>query len=961
MIEQIRTIANKELRNYFGSPLALIFLGTFLAAVLFIFFTFETFFARNLADVRPMFVWMPVLLIFLIAALTMRQWSEEERSGTRELLLTLPVSPWSLVLGKFSAVLTLIGVALLLTLPIPITVNLMGNLDWGPVIGGYIAAFLLAAAYGALGLFVSSRTDNQIVALIVTVILGGLIYLVGTRSVTDLFGGGLSEILWAIGTGSRFESIQRGVLDIRDLIYYLYLTGIFLTLNVISLDSIRWSEGQVTYRQRQLLTAGLIVANLILLNVWIFPLSGLRYDMTEQKEFSLSAPTRDLIGAINEPMVIRAYISENNHPLLLPLVPQIRDMLREYEIASDGMITAEVVDPISDPELELEANQRYGIQPQPFQITGQYEASVINAYFDILISFGDQVEIVSFQDLIEVTPTPIGTDVSLRNLEYDLTSNIKKVIFGFQSIDTILAAYEEPARLTYYVTSSTLPEDIIIGTETINAVANDIAQDAGGQFLYQIIDLDASNSPVTQNDLLQLGLQPIPLGLFASETFYAHMVLEAGGEGQLLYPPADITEGSVRTLLESALKRTAPGFLKSVGIWSPQPAPANPQFGGAPPAFVNYNVIGDQLSQEYTVQPVDLNREVPADIDVLVVNNPQSMNEAQIFALDQFLMRGGSIMISFSHYSLSVDQFSGAPILQPAAVETFVPWLEHHGVEVGRELVMDLQNQPFPTAVQRQVQGIQVQEIQAIDYPFFVDVRPDGMNEESPILSGLPALTLNWPSTVEFNETVNEGRQVDVLVNSSPESWLRTDTNILPDLESFPDVGFPIGQSRQSYPLGISIQGSFNSYFSDREIPVNEAAAATAEGGTQLEPVAFSKINESPESSRLVVVGSATFTEDNILQLSSQLTGDRYLANLQFVQNVVDWSVEDLDLLSIRSRGSVTRVLIPLEESGKQFWTVANYVVIFAALLAVYFFIRTNMRRSITLDPPPNYSTGGGD
>jgi ABC-2 type transport system permease protein len=104
----------------------------------------------------------------------------------------------------------LIGVALALTLPLPLTAALLGNLDWGPVFGGYLAALLLAAAYAALGLFISSRTDNQIVALILSVLVGGVLYLLGTPAVTDFFSGDTSRVLWGLGTGSRFESIERG-------------------------------------------------------------------------------------------------------------------------------------------------------------------------------------------------------------------------------------------------------------------------------------------------------------------------------------------------------------------------------------------------------------------------------------------------------------------------------------------------------------------------------------------------------------------------------------------------------------------------------------------------------------------------------------------------------------------------------------------------------------------------------
>ena len=296
-MKQTLSITRKELAGYFGSPMALIFVGAFLAATLFSFFWVDTFFARGIADVRPLFRWMPVLMIFLVAALTMRQWSEEQRSGTLEVLLTLPVSRIQLVAGKFLAVMALVAIALALTIFLPITVEMLGNLDWGPVFGGYLAAILLAAAYAAIGLFVSSRTDNQIVALIATVLLCGLFYLAGSGGLTDFVGDRVGEILRAIGSGSHFESIERGVVDLRDLLYYLSLTGIFLTLNVASLDSKRWSTGKRTlpHRRGVMLTTILVVLNLAMLNVWVFPLTGVRLDLTAQREYSLSQTTRDLL------------------------------------------------------------------------------------------------------------------------------------------------------------------------------------------------------------------------------------------------------------------------------------------------------------------------------------------------------------------------------------------------------------------------------------------------------------------------------------------------------------------------------------------------------------------------------------------------------------------------------------------------------------------------------------------
>lgn len=941
MKRQILSITRKELNNYFGSPLAIIFLGTFLAAVLFIFFTIETFFARGIADVRPLFRWMPVLLIFLLAALTMRQWSEEQRSGTQELLLTLPVPPAYLVLGKFLAVMAIIALALALTLPLPITVGLIGNLDWGPVAGGYLAALLMAGAYAAIGLFVSSRTDNQIVALIATVLLGGVFYLVGSSGVTDFFGSQISSILWAIGTGSRFESIQRGVIDLRDLIYYLSLTALFLMLNTISLDMVRWSSRQQAYRRKVMGTAVLLGLNFILLNVWLFPLQGLRLDLTAQKEYSLSGTTKDLFDSLSEPLLIRAYISEKTHPLLQPLVPQIRDMLREYEIAADGRITAEVVDPLQDPEIEAEANQTYGIQPTPFQVADRYESSVINSYFDILVRYGDQTVLLGFQDLIQVDQPPSGNiEVSLRNLEYDLTSAIKKVVFGFQSLDAVLAALDEPVQLTFYVTPSTLPEALQNAGQTINTVATEIASESNGKFIYKAVNLDDPDSPINRQYLQDtFGLQPFPVSFFSSETYYAHMILQNGEELQLLYPPVDVTEAEIRTTIESALKRTSSGFLKVVGVWTP-PNLSDPtgQFG-TPQTLSSYGSLQEQLRQDYTVRIVDLSTgQVPVDVDALLVIGPQNLTDQALFAIDQFLMRGGSVTLAVSNYQVAVDQFSGGLALRPADTGNMLGWLANYGITIPQSLVMDTQNQPFPVTVIRQVGSVQVQEIQAVNYPFFVDIRPDGMDTDSPILANLPAVTLNWTSPVQLDEAKNEGRETAVLLQSSNGSWLTTNTTTQPNFDLYPDNGFPVEGEQQSYPLAISIQGQFESYFKGKPSPFEAGTGDTVTEDAAAQPVAqpIATITESPQSSRLVVIGSAAFAEDSILQLSAALTQDQYLNNLQFAQNVVDWSVEDLDLLAIRSRGASARILQPMTGGEESIWETANYGVALAALVVIY-------------------------
>jgi ABC-2 type transport system permease protein len=971
-MKQILAITRKELNSYFGSPMALIFVGVFLAATLFTFFWVDAFFARGVADVRPMFSWMPILLIFLVAALTMRQWSEEQQTGTLEMLLTLPARPVQLVLGKFLAVMILVIVALALTLFIPITVALLGNLDWGPVLGGYLAAILMAAAYAAIGLFISSRTDNQIVALILTTLVGGLFYMIGSLGVTRFFGDTIAEILRAIGSGSRFESIERGVIDLRDLVYYLSLTALFLTLNVVSLDSKRWSTGEQTraHREGLLLTAGLIALNLIVLNIWLYSLSSARLDLTAQREYSLSQTTRDLLQNLQEPLLIRGYFSEKTHPLLSPLVPRIRDLLQEYQVASNGKVVVEIVDPLKDPDKEAEANQTYGIQPTPLQAADRYGASVVNAYFDILVRYGDQNEVLNFRDLIEVQPSPNGqVEVRLRNPEYDLTRAVKKVVYGFQSVDAVLAAMKEPVKLSLYVTPNTLPEWLKPAPETIKKVAEEIQAKSNGKFIFETVNLDDPNSKVTRQTMVdQYGLRPIAASLFSDQTYYLHMIMQIGDNAQPLSPAGDLTEADIRTSIESALKRGSSGFLKVVGLWTPPDFPQPNAFGQQMPSFKRYQTISQQLSQDYTVRPVDLSSgQVPTDVDVLVVVAPQNMSDKERYAIDQYLMRGGSVVVSAGNYAIAPDQFSGSLGIQP--IENGLrDMLAGYGIDVQQSLVMDPQNEPFPVQVNRNLGGLQVQEIQAMNYPFFVDVRPDGMDRQSPILANLPAVTLNWASPVVADEAKNKERTVTTLLKSSPGSWLRTDTNIQPDLDSYPDLGFPVEGEQKSYPLAVSVQGVFESYFKDKPSPLMAAPTPEAgqTAGTELQPAPTAEVNaigtieNSPDTARLVVIGSAEFLNDVVFQLSSNLTRDRYLNTLQFMQNTVDWSVEDLDLLGIRSRGTSARVLNPLTESQQSFWEGANYVLALLALLGLGFIWRWRRQNEQPMELVPQPAAVGG-
>jgi ABC-2 type transport system permease protein len=237
----VRAVAVRELRAYFDSPIAYVFLTVFAGTALFTFFNLQAFFTRGVADLRGLFAPLPLLMILLVPAITMRLWAEEQKQGTLEVLLTLPVRDFQLVAGKFVASWILLACGLALTLALPVSVSFVGRLDWGPVIGGYLGALLLGAAYLAVGQFLSATTENQILAFILGLVVCLALYGIGTEAFAGLFSDRTAAVLRSIGTGARFESVARGVVDLRDLVYYASICLFFLAGSVMAVRARRWT------------------------------------------------------------------------------------------------------------------------------------------------------------------------------------------------------------------------------------------------------------------------------------------------------------------------------------------------------------------------------------------------------------------------------------------------------------------------------------------------------------------------------------------------------------------------------------------------------------------------------------------------------------------------------------------------------------------------------------------------
>lgn len=235
----ILAIYRRELQSSFNTPLAYIVIPVFLLMVGLFSLFLNDIFDAGLATMRTVFFWSAMWLLLLVPAVTMRLFAEEKRTGSLELLVTLPVNEGQLVLGKYLAALTLILISLALTITYPLTLASLGNLDWGPVMGGYLGLALMAAAYTAIGTAASSFTSNQIVAFLIAAVVCVVPYVVGFF--LHQVPAGLLPLVQYVSFDYHFNGLARGVVDTRNIVFYVSVIALFLHIATFSLQQRRLS------------------------------------------------------------------------------------------------------------------------------------------------------------------------------------------------------------------------------------------------------------------------------------------------------------------------------------------------------------------------------------------------------------------------------------------------------------------------------------------------------------------------------------------------------------------------------------------------------------------------------------------------------------------------------------------------------------------------------------------------
>jgi len=430
-MNNIKTIFNREFAAYFNAPIAYIFIIVFLAVNSGLFMT--SFFLAGSADMRGFFALLPIALIIFIPAITMRLWSEDAKGGTIALLQSFPITPGQLVMGKFLASFLFYLIALAGTLVIPIMISFLGNPDLGPIIGGYFGAALLGAFYLSIGLFVSSLFKDQIIAFILCMVGCFIFYMLGTDYISIVLDGwinGLGSVLMAtVGTANHFSSIERGVLDLRDLAYFISYTALFLWLNSVIVEQVMRRLAD----KRFLANAVVGLAVIIMFNLVVGGLNIGRFDLTDGKIYTVSPASKNILRRLKDaPVTIRYYVSPSDKmPAAMKNIERdVTDMLREFELVSDR-IKFEVIDPTSDVDM-TSALEEKGIAPFDARSIEKDSFGIKRIYSALAVSYLDKPE--------EVIPQVVPQNMS--TLEYELLSRIFRMTMEKKPTVALFAPFD---------------------------------------------------------------------------------------------------------------------------------------------------------------------------------------------------------------------------------------------------------------------------------------------------------------------------------------------------------------------------------------------------------------------------------------------------------------------------------------------------------------------------------------
>ena len=431
-------LLKKEIASFFASPIGYLVIALFLVVTGLFLWVFEGEFNipnSGFADLAPFFQLAPWIFVFLIPAITMRSFSDEKKAGTLELLLTKPITRLQLALGKYLGAFVLVTLALIPTLIYVITIhqlgNPVGNLDVGVTIGSYAGLLLLAASFTAIGTYTSAVTDNQIIAFVLAVFLCFLLYF-GLEGFATLDILGTTDGFFSnLSIQAHYDSISRGVIDTRDLIYFISLIGFFVFLTTRRLQRTSNTNKTKAFAKIAKTTPPLLIGfiGLVLINVFASTVHE-RYDLTQDQRYSLSDPTKELLDQINSPLIIDIFLDGELPAEFKKLKNETRYLLEEMG-AYNSNINFEFSNPVEDGQNTAEVAQQFnefGMRTIPLKIkkNGKEETQTIFPWGTINHN-GKAIPVSLVKNIVGAPPEQL-VYASIQNLEYTFTEGLNNSI-----------------------------------------------------------------------------------------------------------------------------------------------------------------------------------------------------------------------------------------------------------------------------------------------------------------------------------------------------------------------------------------------------------------------------------------------------------------------------------------------------------------------------------------------------
>ena len=442
----IFAVVKKDLKGYFDQPTGYILLVIF--AALLAGLGFRQLFIAPEASMRAIIsLWLPMLLTLFVPAATMRLVSEEQRDGTLETLLTQPLRTWYVIAAKFIAGFTFVSVGIIASLGIPIALETAGDMDIGAVIAQYFGTFLMTASYVAIGLFASSLTRNQMVALIIGLATIGILTLAGLPIVTLALPSRIAVLIQDLSPLTHYASISRGVLDLRDLLYFAALIMTFLSATYLMIRGKTVSHRSPRYRNLQFGVAALVLISLLV--GWFGSFIGGRLDLTEQKLYTLEPATRDIVENLDDIVTVKLFTSEDP-PVQISLVTRdVTDFVDDLAAASNGRIKVQKIQADTSDEA-AELAERSFVRPVQFNTETQGELQIKLGYLGMGMTYANNQEVLGFIDSLDQLEQRVAGNIYRMTLKEPKTIGM---LFGHgeKRRDAELQSWRNQLERQYYV------------------------------------------------------------------------------------------------------------------------------------------------------------------------------------------------------------------------------------------------------------------------------------------------------------------------------------------------------------------------------------------------------------------------------------------------------------------------------------------------------------------------------